>query len=709
MKERIGAWMQQRWVAPVALLVVLAGFYWKLTLTSQFEWIWGADLAEQVLPWFEVQAHAWHAGEFPMWDTTLWAGQPLLGQAQPGAAYPLNWLLALAPLKNGHIQSWVLAWYYVLIHWMAAVFCFAFCRELGVRRLAAMAGGLIYALAGYLGTDMWPQMANGAVWIPLVFLFQLRALRGASVRLNGILAGTFLGVSYLSGHHQVPMLATVTMCLAWLWYRKWAAGGLSLVAMLAAGAFQILPALEYGHLAMRWTGEGGLLTWNQMVPYLVHADYGLQARSLFGLLVPGLKVNFDPFIGTVAFALAALAVAQLWGQRETRWLFSMGLGALVYALGHQCVFQGVAYAVVPQLNKARSPSAAVVLMQFAAAALAARGLDLLLKKVDTTPWLRRIELVAAGFGALVGAVCLILILTHEGHFPGDDRVVATALVALLLGLALHAYRRGLMKPALLTVLLVFELGLGSQYLLVNRRDTERMMWLNRVKANAGIASWLRAQPGFARATVPGKAFAENWGSYHGVDMFRGELASVTANVLESGIFDDAGPMLYGVRYTLTPQPQEREALPRAWSSHEIVRAPSRKAGFEMLRSRLPGHDFAYMTGPPPAVERCTGEDRVELLAHRGNSARISARMACTGMVVLSDTYYPGWQATVDGAPAPIYEVDGALRGVVVAAGAHTVEMRYRPRSVFLGAAFTLLSLCLACGVGWAARQRASKA
>ena len=114
----------------------MAGFYWKLTLTRQFDWMTGPDLAEQVLPWFQVQAREWHAGRLPLWDPYLWAGQPLFGQAQPGAAYPLNWILFLLPLENGHIAGWALAWYYVTIHLMAAGFCYLFCRSLGRSRTA---------------------------------------------------------------------------------------------------------------------------------------------------------------------------------------------------------------------------------------------------------------------------------------------------------------------------------------------------------------------------------------------------------------------------------------------------------------------------------------------------------------------------------------------------------------------------------------------
>jgi hypothetical protein len=97
--------MNSRWRMGLLLFVLIAGFYWKLTLTRQFDWTWGPDIAEQVLPWFQVQAHEWHALRVPLWDPYVWSGQPLLAQGQPGAAYPLNWILFWLPLSRGHIST----------------------------------------------------------------------------------------------------------------------------------------------------------------------------------------------------------------------------------------------------------------------------------------------------------------------------------------------------------------------------------------------------------------------------------------------------------------------------------------------------------------------------------------------------------------------------------------------------------------------------
>src|SRR5207245_9800362 len=63
-----------------------------------------------------------------------------------------------------------------------------------------------------------------------------------------------------------------------------------------------------------------------------------------------------------------------------------------------------------------------------------------------------------------------------------------------------------------------------------------------------------------------------------------------------------------------------------------------------------------------------------------------------GILVLSDQWYPGWTATVDGRPAPILRVDLALRGVELGPGGHTVEFRYQPRWPLNGFGLSALTL-----------------
>jgi len=86
-----------------------------------------------------------------------------------------------------------------------------------------------------------------------------------------------------------------------------------------------------------------------------------------------------------------------------------------------------------------------------------------------------------------------------------------------------------------------------------------------------------------------------------------------------------------------------------------------------------------------------------LLERQSGRVGIDADLKCRGMVIDADTFFPGWVATVDGRPAPVYEAYGFLRGVVAEAGPHRIELRYRPKSVYWGAALTAIGL-LGAGV-----------
>jgi uncharacterized membrane protein YfhO len=76
------------------------------------------------------------------------------------------------------------------------------------------------------------------------------------------------------------------------------------------------------------------------------------------------------------------------------------------------------------------------------------------------------------------------------------------------------------------------------------------------------------------------------------------------------------------------------------------------------------------------------------------------------MLILADTWYPGWAATVDGRPTSIYQAYYALRGVVVEPGDHRVEFDYKPLSALLGAVMSAAGLLGACVLAFWTRHRA---
>ncbi len=80
------------------------------------------------------------------------------------------------------------------------------------------------------------------------------------------------------------------------------------------------------------------------------------------------------------------------------------------------------------------------------------------------------------------------------------------------------------------------------------------------------------------------------------------------------------------------------------------------------------------------------------------------------MLVVSEAWFPGWNAYVNGVQTPVYRTDFSLRGLFVPAGVTTVDLRYEPASFARGATVTLstLAICLCVLVVPPVRKRLSK-
>ncbi|MFN8380542.1 MAG: YfhO family protein [Anaerolineales bacterium] len=85
------------------------------------------------------------------------------------------------------------------------------------------------------------------------------------------------------------------------------------------------------------------------------------------------------------------------------------------------------------------------------------------------------------------------------------------------------------------------------------------------------------------------------------------------------------------------------------------------------------------------------DSHARIREYGGNNILIDADVHQVSMIILSDTYDEGWQATVDGEQAKIYRVNCAMRGVVVPPGKHTVKMSYIPPFFKVGVSISLLT------------------
>ncbi len=80
-----------------------------------------------------------------------------------------------------------------------------------------------------------------------------------------------------------------------------------------------------------------------------------------------------------------------------------------------------------------------------------------------------------------------------------------------------------------------------------------------------------------------------------------------------------------------------------------------------------------------------GSGKAILTRYEPEEISIIVSADAPGYLVLFDTFYPGWEATVDGQPTPILRANLMFRAVSVMPGEHRVEFRYQPISLRIGA------------------------
>jgi hypothetical protein len=124
-----------------------------------------------------------------------------------------------------------------------------------------------------------------------------------------------------------------------------------------------------------------------------------------------------------------------------------------------------------------------------------------------------------------------------------------------------------------------------------------------------------------------------------------------------------------------------DLMPRAYLVNEVigVEQPAQALAALQAGEVIPGRT-AVVEGMDSWRSQPAGEDQATVVAYAPEQVEIRTRSAAQALLVLSDTAFPGWEATVDGVATPIYQTNYLFRGVVVPAGEHTVRFVYRPQS-----------------------------
>jgi hypothetical protein len=142
---------------------------------------------------------------------------------------------------------------------------------------------------------------------------------------------------------------------------------------------------------------------------------------------------------------------------------------------------------------------------------------------------------------------------------------------------------------------------------------------------------------------------------------------------------------------------------RVTSGEDTTRAAILEAGFDPQREVVvergaEGTDALAPLGAPEELSGAGSSGRVSVADRSNASVAIRAELVRPGLVVLNDSWAPGWSVQVDGRDAAPVRVNDVMRGVAVGAGTHEVAWSYRVPGLRAGAAMSAVALLMLCAL-----------
>jgi hypothetical protein len=742
-----------RWLAIGTLsILALLFFLWRLDGDiAAFLYRPGgsvSDLTVTFWPNIHYIQEAWQTyGEIPLWRTLIFCGSPFDADPQSGLWYPANVVFALLPAAIGFNLLFVahVAW--------AGVGMWTWSRTTGTSAGGALLAALAYAFTpkvfahlgfGHVG------LVYAAAWVPWALWAAHRIGGGsrshtAALALSlglqliahpqlafytGLVSGAY-GLTTAFSSSQRPRFSISGSRLIWL----------LLGALLALGlsAVQLLPMARLAPLTAR-----------SSMGFSETAVSSLPPRHVWGLILADHR-GFMDYMLYVGLPVLGLTLLALKHRQAWFWCAFVCL-ALAYALGTNTPLYRWAFQMLPGLSWLRAPSRIWFLGAAALALMAGWGADRVLQGLDTRSerWLRRIALAA-------GALALALLLGYSITFgrPPKNLTVFGLITPAVAGLCVAAASGDLPRGTTIVALaglLLADLWIVDATLIEGRPSTA-------VFPEGGVGAYL-ARHGVRQ---PFRVYSPSYSlprhvaaslgleTADGVDPLYLETYSawmeVASGVERTGYTEtvpslETGPDvatanqratpnsrmlgLLNVRHVAAEYPmsaaglrevsrfgstylyENRDFLPRAFVVGHVEPVEDFEEALSWVES---GDDLgrAVAVEDGPALSTGDVEADVTWIRRSPNRLALDVTLEQRGFLLLSQVWYPGWRAKVDGKRVALWKADGVLSGVYLEPGHHAIELAYRPSVTLIGGGVSVMVwLGLGAVVVWRTRRIAQE-
>jgi hypothetical protein len=706
------------------------------------------DALCQMIPWKIFSWDNLKIGIFPLWNPHNFSGIPHLANIQAALVYPFTYL--------GMIFPYPTAWSIIVIlqPLLAGCFMILFMQSIAVASFGALFAAIAFAFSQYMIVFLeYSTMGHVILWLPLS-LFAVEKF--AQTQKKGYLALLAMSValSAFAGHLQLFAASYVFIFLYGIARTCFADKKslfipllTSLVCSLGIAAVQLFPTLELAWYSARSSHDRSfflshlLIQPKELLLFFSPDAFGNPATRNFLLTSSypskAISIGFAPLL----FAIGAALFVKIKHSHHTFFIYAI---IILLILLTRNPISWLIYQLPISFLMSSSPSNIQYLLSFSLAVLSGVGIGEWLKNDNRAHWNK---LFASTSILFIG--CIVLLLLFHVQINVKNILITIGIAAILTFLNLLAKTN---KQKIILIGVIFLITIGERLYISNKFNpfspkeffyppTALTTWLNdkggiyrfwgygygTIASNVATGVGLYDMQGYD--PLYPKQYGEFIGlSDHGTfpqsftDANRSN-ARLTPGFGETDLMTNTNRLrllsLGGVKYILDrtengstektfPSSQfenalsingwnvmeNKDVMPRVFITSSYLVATSPKEYETMLMDKTLTQTPTVLLDKDPKFSSTTASSTGNILlkTYQPNKVVVETSVTTPSLLVLTDTFYPGWTATVDNKPAPILRAHYTYRAVSIPSGNHTVNMHFDPISVRMGIIVSISSI-----------------
>ncbi|MBO9123167.1 MULTISPECIES: YfhO family protein [unclassified Rhizobium] len=686
------------------------------------------DFADSFFPHWRFLAAEIRAGHLPFWYPFDFGGTRAPETGLFGFYYPPRLILFfLFGAMWGHTIMMVLHAFFAL------AFSYKFLKWLDCFPASAFLGAVVWTFNGHNIYHLSLEFVMIiAAWLPLSLWCAGRAIQDCSWR-YAVLSGTATGLTWFSGYANYSYAFGVVTFVWWLVLigksqgtltfrsiRPFALAGVAALSCLLVGAAIWLPFLDVFRSAIRIPATLDVQLSEAISP--IAALKGIVWPDSLSGPVWGYDSPSMIFVGGPALLMAAIAI---FNRRSCVWFFFiLGILSFLFVVGFGPLFL-VGHAIVPMFGAIHPSTIGSQLFVLAISTLAAFGLDQFI--VFTSAYIgharaRGIAYLAAGSTTVL---LFILLQTSQPIEPIKDKFSFPATPLISKAAALQSELQFRLVPAqpvgtnwqppIFFAGSAASAGLKSVFGYDSLVQPENF-WIAEIVASGGIAPSVVSEPSKAAlGSIKIDQLPINLLEALSVGLVAG-VPGATPD--EQQIRDGGLKQVYSGNdgsLWIIPKAAPRAFMPSGWRAMpwsaealSVLTDPGYRPQDRVVLHPANSDEQTLLATVSERIN--TNDSKVSIAYENSDHLTLDVVSQEKSLVVVNDTWAPGWRAEVNGSQVPIFRANYAYRAIIVPAGRSVIKMKYEPLPLIIGIAITALSLIaigIVIGSLWLTRLKAN--